>query len=108
MAASTKMLNKDEVDVVLYHGDCHDGFGSAFIAWLYFDGGRDIQYIACHHGTEFVDYEKVTGKNVLMCDFAYPLKELSKIIEVCNSFLVIDHHQTAQARLACSQTCLLI
>ncbi len=37
-----KVLNKNDIDVVLYHGNCADGFGSAFITWLYFKN-RSIQ-----------------------------------------------------------------
>lgn len=29
-------FNKNEIDVVLYHGSCSDGFGSAFIIYYYF------------------------------------------------------------------------
>lgn len=38
------------IDLVLYHGNCFDGFGSAFVAWKYL--GYSAEYIACIHGEE--------------------------------------------------------
>lgn len=30
------MLSKDEIDLVIYHRNCPDGFGSALASWKYY------------------------------------------------------------------------
>ena len=105
-----KTLNKDEIDVVIYHDPCSDGFGSAFVVWHYYkikfgmDRTSQISFIpGCYSrkekelSQEFL--EKMVGKNILMCDFSYPYPQLARIINVCKSFLILDHHKTALADL---------
>ena len=29
-------FNKDEIDMVIYHAPCCDGFGSAYVVWRYY------------------------------------------------------------------------
>ena len=100
--------NKDNIDTVLYHGNCADGFGSAFCVWLYYKqtygilSANKIRYIPCVHSNdplsaEFV--EKLTGANILMCDFSYKYDQLIRIINVANTFMILDHHKTAQQDL---------
>jgi uncharacterized protein len=107
---SHPIFNPDTIDIVLYHGQCHDGFGSAFIIWLYYknkyglEKANQITYIPCYHdsrsriNTDF--YKKFVNKNVIMCDFTFKYPIMKKIIETASSFIVLDHHKTAETELS--------
>jgi oligoribonuclease NrnB/cAMP/cGMP phosphodiesterase (DHH superfamily) len=96
----------DEIDFVIYHDKCHDGFGSAFAIWHYFktkfglDRANAITYHGATHSTanETV-LPECTGKNVIICDFSYKYPDICKIIEQSKSFFLIDHHKGAQQNL---------
>ena len=55
-----------EVNCVITHANCPDGWGSAWAAWRLL--GHDAEYIFLSHGDPPPD---VRGKNVLMVDFAF-------------------------------------
>ena len=40
-----KVFDKDDIDVVLYHGSCSDGFGSAFVVWYYLKTSENIEIL---------------------------------------------------------------
>lgn len=88
--------------IVLYHGGCRDGFCAAWVVNKYFQSlGMDnryeadsrVEYIPAYYGQ---DPPNVTGKNVIIVDFCYPLEVMSSLIAVCKSFIWLDHHKTAQ------------
>lgn len=89
-----KKFNKLDVDFVIYHKGCSDGFGSAFSIWKLV--GDKPTYVPCNFGDPIPD---VTGKNVAMCDFSYSKDIILDMITKANSFIVIDHHKTAEANL---------
>ena len=102
MDTRTKILNIDNIDYVLYHGSCHDGFGSAFIIWHYYcqkfgkNRANQIQYIPCYYQShKQLNINILTNKNVLMCDFSYEYNKLLDIINVTKSFMICDHHETS-------------
>lgn len=103
----SKVLNKDAVDIVLYHGNCSDGFASAFCVWLYFkrtygiDAANQITYTPCFFTTVFTNdfVESLSDKNVLICDFSYKYDQLVKIIDKTNTFVILDHHKTSEEDL---------
>lgn len=75
--------------VVLFHGNCPDGFGAAW--WL----GKhltDPELVACSYGMTPPD---VTGRDVFMVDFCFPAREMTQIAAQCKTLLVLDHHQSA-------------
>lgn len=81
---------------VLYHGNCPDGFGAAFAAWLRFTD--DAEYIPVSYGKPPPEIEQ--GSDVYILDFSYPRAVLERLgCEVCNSLVVLDHHATAQQDL---------
>ena len=97
-------LNKDDIDTVLYHGDCVDGFASAFACWLYFKQKaqktktkqKKISYIACQYQKQPPMLE---NRNVLMCDFSYKYNVLKNILKSVNKIIILDHHQSAEKDL---------
>ena len=67
---SNFLLQPKEVDMLLYHGDCVDGFTSAFICYFFMktqNKKKKVKFIPCQ-------YQKappnVSGRNVLICDFS--------------------------------------
>jgi oligoribonuclease NrnB/cAMP/cGMP phosphodiesterase (DHH superfamily) len=78
----------------IYHGNCADGFGAAWVVRKAL--GSDIDFHAAKHGQAAPD---VTGKRVIIVDFSFDLETLTAMAEVAESVLVLDHHKTAQADL---------
>ena len=52
--------------LIVYHGDCPDGFGAAFAAWKRY--GDEADYVPVNHGDPPPDFR---GRHVLVADFAY-------------------------------------
>lgn len=93
-----------EIDLVIYHRKCIDGFASALAIHLFHEINRndgdpikDIEYISANHNNYTMP--NVTGRNVLICDFSYTYDETMQIISQANQVLIIDHHATAQDNL---------
>jgi len=92
-------LKPDDVDCVIYHGGCVDGFGSAFSAWLYLNKKypeRKVEYYPASFNRSPPD---VSGKNVAICDFSYKASILNDMITKAKSLIILDHHKTALEEL---------
>jgi uncharacterized protein len=93
------MINKDEIDMVIYHAPCCDGFGSAYVVWRYYmetQNKREIQWIPANFGTQIPD---VKNKTVLICDYSYSDAQMTRIMAEAKAVLIIDHHLSAQKEL---------
>ena len=82
-----------DTDVVYYHADCLDGFGSAFAAWSAL--GPATRLIPIHYGQDW-QREDVCGRRVFVLDFSFPPQELLKIAAAATTVLQLDHHATAR------------
>ena len=92
-------LKPNEIDTVLYHGDCIDGFASAFSCYYYFKVNkikRKITYIPCQHQKP---PPMLDGRNVLVCDFSYKYNTLKELIKSSKKLIILDHHQSAEKEL---------
>ena len=93
-------LKPDEIDTVLYHGDCVDGYASAFACWLYNkkkgNKKKKITYIACQYQKQ---PPMLNDRNVLMCDFSFKYNVLTKMLKSVNKMIILDHHQSAEKDL---------
>lgn len=78
--------------VVIYHGNCRDGFGAAFAAWKKY--GEDASYVPQTDRHELP--EGLTGKEIFIVDFSFSRDTLQQLEEANKSVMVIDHHQSAQ------------
>lgn len=87
-------FSPQDVDLVIYHSDCVDGFGAAYSAWRAL-GDRAV-YVPAKYGQSPPD---VTGKNVLIVDFSYSRDILLQMRERARSILVLDHHKSAMEDL---------
>src|SRR5688500_3788876 len=79
---------------VLYHGNCHDGFGAAWAARRKF--GDAAVYQPVTHG--YPPPTMPPGSEVLIVDFAYPRSTLLELDDQ-HQVQVLDHHKTAQTDL---------
>lgn len=79
----------------IYHGNCADGFGAAWAVRRAL--GDRVEFHAGVHQDAPPD---VTGRDVLMVDFAYKRPVLDEMAEAAKAILILDHHKTAAEDLA--------
>ena len=89
-----------EVNLVIYHRDCNDGFGSALAAWILL--GDKAVYMSAAHNESAPD---VTGKHVAICDFSYSRRIINGMRSRAASLIVLDHHDTAAQELEGLDNC---
>lgn len=82
----------DKEIIILYHGDCLDGFGASWSAYKLF--GDEAAYVPAQPGQALPEGIPV-GSTVYMVDIAYPPEVLDKLSEVCQKIVVLDHHATS-------------
>jgi hypothetical protein len=85
-----------EVDCVIFHAPCPDGFAAAFVAYLAL--GDKCEYIGCSHSRKKIP-EGIDGKNVAILDFSFDEKTTNEILQRTKSLVILDHHASAQAVL---------
>jgi oligoribonuclease NrnB/cAMP/cGMP phosphodiesterase (DHH superfamily) len=110
---------------LIYHGNCMDGFGSAFAGWMHFrkksqtlqtskppseDPSKDPQdtviYLPARHGEGFkLSEDEIRGAEIYITDFAYSKEVLERIRVVAKSLKVLDHHKTAAEQLQGLEYC---
>ena len=87
-------LTPFNVNIVLYHGKCIDGFSSALALWKIHKD--KITYTPCYYN---MIPPNVFNKNVLVCDFSFSYEETKRMINQAKNFLIIDHHVSAKRNL---------
>lgn len=93
----SKSINKDDVDVVIYHNNCIDGFMCACIAKRYLG---DVELIPFQYGWDPEGiYYKIKNKNVLVCDFSFDYDIFKTMEKLTKNILVLDHHKTAVTKM---------
>lgn len=83
-------ITKDTV--VIYHGDCADGFSAAWVARKKF--GETADYFGVHHGESVPG--GLTDKEIYILDFSFPKEIMAKIVSGNKKVIVIDHHKSAE------------
>lgn len=81
--------------LVIYHGNCADGFSAAWCFWRKYR--TDADYVA---GVYQQDPPDVTGRDVYLVDFSYKRAVVEQMLAKANSVTLIDHHKTAIEDLA--------
>lgn len=76
--------------LVLYHGNCTDGFGAAWAAWNKFGDNAEYRGVRLDVAPE----DDFAGKEVYMLDFTYEKKYLSNFVSKNKKVVAIDHHIT--------------
>ena len=92
-------LKPDEINVVIYHNPCSDGFGGRWVAERYLrkNAVGNVYYISANYGEE--PYEHVEGANVLIIDFSYDANVIKEMLTKVNKLLILDHHASAERKL---------
>lgn len=84
-------------DLVVFHGGgCADGLAAAAVA--YAARGEAATYVPAVHGAPFE--ADVRGRHVVMLDFSLKYDDMARILDESASFVVLDHHASAEAALA--------
>ena len=81
--------------LVIYHGNCADGFSAAWCFWRKY--GASADYVAGVYQTLPPD---VTGRTVFLVDFSYKAAVVEQMLLKAQSVTLIDHHKTALDDLA--------
>jgi len=93
-----KVRELSKMIYVLYHGDCRDGFGSAYAIWKKL-GNENITYIPCQHGRPHPDITLDKDTEIYVVDFSFSRDLLLQWNEKVKNLTVIDHHVTAKENL---------
>jgi oligoribonuclease NrnB/cAMP/cGMP phosphodiesterase (DHH superfamily) len=88
-----------ERPLVIYHGNCPDGFSAAYALYDHFCRGGECtgDFVAAAHGQK---PPVVTGRDVLIVDFSYRRSLLKEMCRLARTVTVIDHHVSAEQDLA--------
>lgn len=76
--------------VCIYHGNCADGFGAAWV--FHTQADREFDF---HAGVYQDAPPDVEGRDVYLVDFSYKRDVVEKITELATRVVLIDHHKTA-------------
>lgn len=79
----------------IYHGNCADGFGAAWVFKNFAD--REFDF---HAGVYQDAPPDVTGRDVYLVDFSYKRAVVEEMVKVATRVVLIDHHKTAIEDLA--------
>lgn len=75
--------------VCIYHGNCADGFSSAWAVW------KVHPEWVFHPGTHGNLPPDVTGKDVYLLDFSYKRPIIEEMLKQANRITILDHHLSA-------------
>jgi oligoribonuclease NrnB/cAMP/cGMP phosphodiesterase (DHH superfamily) len=78
-----------ERTIILYHGNCPDGFGGAYAAWKKF--GDTAEYRPMSYGNPVP--EDLAGARVYFIDFCYDQERMDAVKAVASTLTVLDHHE---------------
>lgn len=81
--------------ICIYHGNCADGFGAAWVFKRWADREHDF-----HAGVYQNPPPDVEGRDVYLVDFSYKRAVVEQICEKATRVVLIDHHKTAIEDLA--------
>jgi len=76
--------------LIIYHGNCADGFGAAWCFHHHNSQGYDF-----HAGVYQQDPPDVRGRDVVLVDFSYKRPVVESMLQSARSVTLIDHHKSA-------------
>ena len=77
--------------VVLFHGECWDGFGGGYAAWKAF--GNKAEYYSLKHGGDLP--KGLKGRQIYLIDFSFKESVMQKLVKD-NYVVALDHHISAE------------
>lgn len=81
--------------LVIYHGNCADGFTGAWVA----NKVMDAEFHAGIYGNQPPSHPDVVDRDVYFVDFTYKRPVLEEIRDKAKSLTILDHHATAEEDL---------
>lgn len=87
-------MTNDRV-LCIFHGNCQDGFGAAWAVRHALDDKVEF-----YPGVYQDAPPDVTGRDVIMVDFAYKRPVIEEMARTANSIQIFDHHASAETDLA--------
>lgn len=81
-----------DIDTVIYHGGCPDGFTAAWAVKTAYPNSN-IEYIPYRYGQDPPD---VTGKVVVIVDFSFKRETLMQMALEAKYLVILDHHKSAK------------
>lgn len=93
MKVKNAKITKDTV--IIYHGECTDGFGGAWAAWKKLGESADYFPARFDNGPP----GGLVDKEIYFIDFIYPRKVMENLKKSNKKIVVIDHHKTAADKL---------
>lgn len=88
-----KEITKDIV--VMYHGNCPDGFTAAWAAWKKF--GDDAEYIPVIWTNQSEQVPPIKNKDIYFLDYCPVQEKMDQLVKQNKSVCVIDHHVSREA-----------
>jgi c-di-AMP phosphodiesterase-like protein len=88
-------MEPNEVNLVVYHASCFDGFAGAWSAWRKL--GEYARYIPATYAVPPVDLPKTA--RVLMIDVSYDRETMEEIRSKVADLYLLDHHKSAMEEL---------
>ena len=91
--SNLKNFNYDlnQINTVVYHRNCIDGFCSAWIVWKFLKGDATYQGVMPDKMPSPSFYKK---KYVVFIDVSMSVEYLNAVKDVAENVLLVDHHQT--------------
>jgi oligoribonuclease NrnB/cAMP/cGMP phosphodiesterase (DHH superfamily) len=96
MKSSPAKKSPHQKIVIIYHGDCPDGFGGAWAAWKKF--GAKAAYLPAKNRDATPCPLK--NKEVYLIDYTYTPNIIKQLVKDNIRVTIIDHHATAKASLS--------
>lgn len=87
-------MSNDTNVVCLFHGDCFDGMGAAWVVSQRFPGAR---FVPASYGKPIPD--DIDGCYVVIVDFCYPYDMMVEIVGRASNMTILDHHDSARATI---------
>lgn len=85
--------------LIIYHGNCRDGFTAAWAAWKKF--GDEAEYVPMVY-SRFLPNKlpDAKGRDVYFLDFTPEDDDLFKVVGESHSTVIIDHHESRKESIA--------
>jgi oligoribonuclease NrnB/cAMP/cGMP phosphodiesterase (DHH superfamily) len=89
-----------EIDIVLYHDPCVDGFSAAWVFWRENKdryAKKKIRFVGYRYTDEVPKF--LENKNVMILDFSFKRETLLELRKKAKNLMVLDHHKSAENEL---------
>lgn len=83
--------------IILFHGNCMDGTGAKFAAWMKYQD--TAKYIPVQYGQPMPDLGNDPDTELYILDFSYPKEVVKELQAKFKKVVILDHHKTAEADL---------